>query len=64
MNDPVKSKIRTDGLRYVSKSQGSDYPGPFGGLMSCIMCGKHVPRSRLASVMLGGRPQMRCRDGC
>lgn len=64
MKDPVKTKIRKDGLRYQSKTQGSEFSGPFGGTMSCILCGKHVPRSRLASVMLGGRRQMRCRDGC
>ena len=64
MNDPVKTKIRPGGLRYQSKTLGSDYAGPFGGTMSCIMCGKHVVRSKLESIMLGGRRQMRCRGGC
>ena len=64
VNDPVKTKIRPSGLRYQSKSLGSDYTGPFGATMSCVMCGKHVVRSRLESVMLGGRRQMRCRGGC
>jgi hypothetical protein len=64
LNDPVKTKIREGGLRYQSKATGSEFSGPFGGTMSCILCGKHMPRGRLASVMLGGRRQMRCRDGC
>jgi hypothetical protein len=64
LKDPVKTKIREGGLRYQSKTVGSEFSGPFGGSMSCILCGKHMPRSRLASVVLGGRHQVRCRDGC
>lgn len=64
MKDPVKTKIRDGGLRYVSKTLGSDFCAPFAGTMSCILCGRHVARSRLASVRMGGRLQVRCRDGC
>lgn len=64
MQDPVKTKIRSGGLRYVSKTVGSEFCGPFAGTMSCVMCGRHVARSRLVSVILGGRRQVRCRDGC
>jgi hypothetical protein len=64
MKDEVKTKIRTNGLRYESKSAGTDFPGAFGVTMSCVHCGRHVPRSRLESVMLAGRRQFRCRNGC
>ena len=64
MKDHVKTKIRSGGLRYESKTTGTEFPGPFGATMSCIHCGKHMPRSRLASVLLAGMRQYRCRDGC
>lgn len=64
MKDPVKTKIREGGLRYVSKAGGSEFGGPMAGTMSCIICGKHVARSRLHSVLIAGRRQLRCRDGC
>ncbi len=64
MNDPVKTKIRAGGLRYESKATGTEFPGAFAATMSCVHCGKHMPRSRLESVMLAGRRQFRCRGGC
>jgi len=62
--DEVKTKVRADGLRYESKSGGTDFPGPFGGTMSCFLCGKHVPRSRLVAFKVASSRQLRCRDGC
>jgi hypothetical protein len=62
---PVKTKIRADGLRYESKAAGAtSFIGAPGATMSCIRCGRHVPRSSLESVrFLTGR-QFRCRGGC
>jgi hypothetical protein len=64
MKEQVKTKIRTGGLRYESKSTGTDFPGAFGATMSCVQCGRHMPRSRLESFLLAGARQFRCRDGC
>lgn len=61
----VKTELRADGLRYVSKSAGtSEFPGAFGGTMSCFCCGRHVPRSTLESFLVAGVRQFRCRGGC
>jgi hypothetical protein len=64
MKDPVKTKIRAGGLRYESKTTGTDFPGAFGATMSCVQCGRHMPRSRLESFLLAGTRQYRCREGC
>lgn len=63
-DEEVKTRMRADGLRYESKAGGTDFPGAFGATMSCIRCGRHVPRSRLVSFKLAGTRQLRCRDGC
>jgi hypothetical protein len=60
----VKTEMRTGGLRYISKTTGTDFPGAFGVTMSCLRCGRHVPRSRLESFLLAGSRQYRCRGGC
>ena len=63
--DPdVKTELRADGLRYVSKTTGSDFPGAFGATMSCFRCGRHRPRSQLESFLLAGTRQFRCRERC
>ena len=62
--DPVKTELRKDGLRYVSKATGSDFPGAFGATMSCFRCGRHVARSSLESFALAGVRHYRCRAGC
>ena len=64
MKDPVKTELRADGLRYVAKEGGSDFPGAFGATMSCFLCGRHVARSTLRDFMLAGTRQYRCRNGC
>ena len=64
MKDDVKTKVRPGGLRYESKSGGTDFPGPYGGTMSCFVCGRHVPRSRLTTFRVAGAQQLRCREGC
>jgi hypothetical protein len=64
VKDEVRTKLRPGGLRYESKSSGTDFPGAFGHTMSCFRCSKHVPRSSLVSFLFAGRRQYRCRDGC
>jgi len=64
MKDPVKTKIRANGLRYESKTVGTEFSAPFGSTMSCFQCARHVPRSRLESFMLAGTRQYRCKGGC
>jgi hypothetical protein len=64
MNQEVKTKVRSGGLRYESKTTGTDFPGAFGATMSCFRCGRHVPRSRLVAFKLAGGQQFRCREGC
>lgn len=63
-DDDVKTKVRSGGLRYESKAVGTDFPGAFGATMSCLRCGKHMPRSRLEGFKLAGAQQYRCRGGC
>lgn len=63
-DDNVKTKIHADGLRYESKTTGTAFPGAFGATISCVHCGRHMPRSRLESVVLAGTRQFRCRGGC
>ena len=43
---------------------GTAFPGAFGATISCVHCGRHMPRSRLESVMLAGSRHFRCRGGC
>ena len=64
MKDDVSTKVRPGGLRYESKATGTDFPGPYGATMSCILCGRHLLRSRLVAFKLAGSRQFRCRDGC
>lgn len=64
MKDEVKTKMRANGLRYEAKASGTEFPGPFGGTMSCFLCGKHMPRSRLVAFKVAAARQLRCRDGC
>lgn len=60
----VKTEVKADGLRYVTKSTGSDFPGSFGATMSCFRCGRHRPRSQLRSFVLAGMRQFCCRPEC
>jgi hypothetical protein len=63
--DPdLKTELRADGLRYVTKTTGSDFPGAFGATMSCFRCGRHRPRSQLRSFLLAGARQFCCRERC
>jgi hypothetical protein len=64
LKQEVKTELRADGLRYVSKATGSDFPGAFGATMSCFRCGRHVARSSLRSFLLAGVRHYRCRNGC
>jgi hypothetical protein len=62
--EDVKTKIRADGLRYKSKTPGSEFGSAFGVTMSCYRCGKHMPRARLVAFNVAGTRQWRCKDGC
>jgi hypothetical protein len=64
MKGEVPTKVRAGGLRYESKAGGTDFPGAYGATMSCILCGRHLPRSRLVAFKLAGALQYRCRAGC
>jgi hypothetical protein len=64
LKDEVKTKLRPGGLRYEAKTTGTEFPGAFGFTMSCFLCSRHVPRTRLVSFLVAGRRQYRCRDGC
>ena len=70
MKDEVETRISPDGLRYVSKAQGSAFPAALGYTMSCYLCGRHRPRThgfvrhrRHAAVALQGRVLKRRQDG-
>jgi hypothetical protein len=60
----IVTKVRPGGLRYQSKTTGTDFPGPYGATMSCILCGRHLLRTRLVAFKLAGSRQFRCKDGC
>ena len=64
MKDNLPTKLRPGGLRYESKSGGTDFPGPYGATMSCMLCGRHLLRTRLVAFKFAGSRQFRCRDGC
>jgi len=64
MKDEVTTKVRPGGLRYEAKAGGTDFPGAFGATMSCIRCGRHMPRSQLMVFKFAGTQQYRCRTGC
>jgi hypothetical protein len=60
---PTPEHKSVDGLRFRSKPTGS----PFGAIsdfasLSCILCGKHKPRSLGRHANLGGRSQFVCFD--
>ena len=59
---PVKTVIRPDGLRYESKAAAAT--GWPAATMSCLLCGRHQPRSMVESFVLAGARQFRCRGGC
>jgi hypothetical protein len=65
MNQDVKTKVRSGGLRYESKAGApTSFPGALGATMSCFHCSRHVPRSTLESFQFAGSRQYRCRGGC
>ena len=60
-----QADIRPDGLRYSTRPNTSPpFPGAPGATISCLLCGRHVPRSSLRPFLLAGNRQYRCRDGC
>ncbi|MEJ7928717.1 hypothetical protein WG922_01910 [Ramlibacter sp. AN1015] len=64
MKDDVETRISPDGLRYVSKTQGTAFPTALGYTISCFVCGRHRPRTQMASFLLAGGRQWRCKGSC
>lgn len=58
------SVINSDGLRYASKSAGSQFDHSIGRSMSCIKCGKHRQRSLLRPFKLAGAQHYCCAPNC
>lgn len=58
-----KTTIASDGLRYVSRANGSPFDGG-AGTQSCFLCGKHRARSSLKSRKLIGRSRLVCAEPC
>ena len=58
--DDAKTVVSRDGLRYSSKASGSPYFA--SGTMSCLLCGRHVPKQTLEVFEVAGTKQQRCRD--
>ena len=59
--------INPDGLTYRHKPGGSQFNGGSGlkgQAMSCLLCGRHRPRSMLMSRRLAGRHQVVCAPSC
>jgi hypothetical protein len=66
-DEDEKTLIEPDGLRYKTKAPGSPFGGRgafVGGTMSCLLCGKHRPRSMLHSKTFMGKAQMVCSPSC
>ena len=64
MKEIIKTEMQSDGLRYISKSTGSDFPGAPGATMSCFRCGRHVARRSLRSFRVAGALQFCCSEDC
>lgn len=60
----VQTRIRDGGLRYESKASGSPYARDLGVMLSCLLCGRHRPRSAMKLRKLIGRNHVVCADGC
>jgi hypothetical protein len=58
-----KTTIAVDGLRYVSRANGSPFDAG-AGTQSCFLCGKHRARSSLKSRKLIGRNRLVCAEPC
>lgn len=57
--------VAESGLRYVSKTAGTSYGhSTTFGTMSCLRCGKHMPRSLLKSTRLAGKLHYVCINNC
>ena len=65
--DAQKTRIDSDGLSYKSTAPGSPFGGKgafVSGTMSCLLCGKHRPRSMLKGKQVLGKTQMVCSPNC
>ncbi|WP_157269132.1 hypothetical protein [Azohydromonas aeria] len=68
-NQPTKTQIAEDGLRYTSKAAGSTFAKPAqsavtGATMSCFRCGRHKPLAELVSKRILGRNEKVCAVDC
>ena len=67
-DEPAKTKISSDGLRYTAKKAGSAFPTPALGssstTMSCFKCGRHKRLSELVTKKILGRNQKVCAMSC
>ena len=59
---PAGTLIQDDGLRYLSKPSGSPFVAVRHGVMSCFLCGRHLPLAELHGRRLAGRVHKVCRD--
>ena len=62
-----KTTVLADGLRYKTKVNGSPFKvgATFAGAtMSCLLCGKHRPRSLMTTRKMLGRAQVVCSPSC
>jgi hypothetical protein len=62
--EDTRTVVSSDGLRYATKAPGSPYFA--SGTMSCLLCGRHVPKRALEVFAVAGTKQNRCSDhaGC
>ena len=58
------TKLRSDGLRYISKVSGSQFGSLDNTTRSCFKCGVHRPTSQLKSVKLIGKFRVVCKPSC
>ena len=64
-NQPMANdKLDDSGLRYRSKSPGSQYSAEAsrGNTMSCFKCGRHKARKECSTVRMLGANQFVCGD--
>lgn len=67
MNDDVKTELRSDGLRYVSKPNGSPFAPATSGAyssMSCFYCGRHRGATQRGMKRILGKTHAVCAPSC
>lgn len=64
MHLDLETVVAEDGLRYESKVGGSMFFTAPCATMSCIVCGRHRPRSTLKPFKLVNKQYYRCTAPC